>query len=138
MGDELVEAGGDIHPGQLHDSNRPMLAEMLRADGFLVRDFAIIPDNRDALSDVFRVALSTCDAVISSGGASDGDEDHTQAAMDAVTAEKLFWRLAIKPGRPMSAAILDGVPLMCLPGNPVAAVLVLAAKRDLARRSRSF
>ena len=121
MGDELVEAGGDIHPGQLHDSNRPMLAEMLRADGFLVRDFAIIPDNRDALSDVFRVALSTCDAVISSGGASDGDEDHTQAAMDAVTAEKLFWRLAIKPGRPMSAAILDGVPLMCLPGNPVAA-----------------
>ena len=121
MGDEIVEAGATIHPGQLHDSNRPMLAEMLRADGFLVRDFGIIPDNLDTLNDAFRVALSTCDAVVSSGGASDGDEDHTQAAMDALTAEKLFWRLAIKPGRPMSAGILDGTPLMCLPGNPVAA-----------------
>jgi molybdopterin molybdotransferase len=121
MGDEIVEAGATIHPGQLHDSNRPMLAEMLRADGFLVRDFGIVPDNLDALSDAFRVALSTCDAVMSSGGASDGDEDHTQAAMDALTAEKMFWRLAIKPGRPMSAGILDGTPLMCLPGNPVAA-----------------
>jgi molybdopterin molybdotransferase len=121
MGDEIIEPGNAPKFGQLHDSNRPMLAAMLADDGYMVRDFGIIPDNADALTGAYRTALDGCDAVLSSGGASDGDEDHTQAAMAALAIEPAFWRLAIKPGRPMSAGVLGGKPLLCLPGNPVAA-----------------
>ena len=122
MGDEVVSAGSVTAPGQLYDSNRPMLAAMIEADGHEVHDFGIVPDNARALTDSYRQALATCDAVISSGGASDGEEDHTQEAMRRLAIEPSFWRLAIKPGRPMAAGISDkSNPVMCLPGNPVAA-----------------
>ena len=122
MGDEVVPAGAPTTPGQLHDSNRPMLAAMIEADGHSVHDFGIVPDNAEALTDRYSQALSSCDAVISSGGASDGDEDHTQEAMRRLSIKPSFWRLAIKPGRPMAAGISDNAaPVMCLPGNPVAA-----------------
>lgn len=125
MGDEVVEPGGRLQAGQLHDSNRPMLASMLDGDGHDVMDFGIVGDSRAALADAYGRALASCDAVLSSGGASDGDEDHTQAAMADNGVEPIFWRLAIKPGRPMSGGILDGAegskPVLCLPGNPVAA-----------------
>jgi len=120
-GDELVAPGKASRYGQLHDSNRPMLADMLRGDGHEVTDFGIIADDESALASCFAAALATCDAVVSSGGASDGDEDHTQAAMRDNGIAPVFWRLSIKPGRPMSAGINDGRPVMCLPGNPVAA-----------------
>lgn len=121
MGDELVTAGEVPAHGQLPDSNRPMLADMLRGDGHEVEDFGIIADDEAALTSCFAAALSSCDAVLSSGGASDGDEDHTQLAMRNNGVEPAFWRLSIKPGRPMSAGVMDGRPVMCLPGNPVAA-----------------
>jgi len=122
MGDEVVPASTPTAPGQLHDSNRPMLAAMIEADGHTVHDLGIVPDNAEALTDHYRQALASCDAVISSGGASDGDEDHTQEAMRRLSIEPSFWRLAIKPGRPMAAGLSDkAAPVMCLPGNPVAA-----------------
>ena len=121
MGDEVVEPGRPVASGQLHDSNRPMLATMLAGDGFEVVDLGIIADDEAALTDCFATALAHCDAVLSSGGASDGDEDHTQAAMRANGIEPAFWRLSIKPGRPMSGGARDGRPVMCVPGNPVAA-----------------
>ena len=122
MGDEVVPAGSPTAPGQLHDSNRPMLASLLEGDGHVVHDFGIVPDTAAALTDRYRQALAACDAVISSGGASDGDEDHTQEAMRRLDVTPAFWRLAIKPGRPMAAGLSDGgAPVLCLPGNPVAA-----------------
>ena len=121
MGDEVVAAGAPAGHGQIHDSNRPMLAAMLADDGFEVVDLGIVADDEAALTDCFARALKTCDAVVSSGGASDGDEDHTQAAMRKNDVEPVFWRLSIKPGRPMAGGIHDGKPVMCVPGNPVAA-----------------
>lgn len=121
MGDEVVAQGKPLAAGQLHDSNRPMLADMLTGDGFEVVDLGIVADDEAALTDCFAAALSECDAVLSSGGASDGDEDHTQAAMRANRIEAAFWRLSIKPGRPMSGGVRNGRPVMCVPGNPVAA-----------------
>lgn len=122
MGDEVVPAGSPTGPGQLHDSNRPMLTALLESDGHAVRDFGIVPDDAEALTDRYREALASCDAVISSGGASDGDEDHTQEAMRRLAITPSFWRLAIKPGRPMAAGVAtSGAPVLCLPGNPVAA-----------------
>ena len=121
MGDEVVAAGAPTGHGQIHDSNRPMLAAMLSNDGFEVVDLGIVPDDEAALSSCFAKALESCDAVLSSGGASDGDEDHTQAAMRNNDVEPVFWRLSIKPGRPMAGSIRSGKPVMCVPGNPVAA-----------------
>ena len=121
MGDEVVAAGAPTGHGQIHDSNRPMLAAMLSDDGFEVVDLGIVPDDEAALSSCFAKALESCDAVLSSGGASDGDEDHTQAAMRNNDVEPVFWRLSIKPGRPMAGGIRSGKPVMCVPGNPVAA-----------------
>lgn len=120
MGDELVDPGVVPAYGQSNDSNRPMLAEMLRGDGHEVVDFGIVEDDEAALTACLAAALAGCDAVLSSGGASDGDEDHTQAAMRNNGVEPVFWRLSIKPGRPMSAGVMQGTPVMCLPGNPVA------------------
>ena len=121
MGDELIDPGAVPAYGQAHDSNRPMLAEMLRGDGHEVVDFGIVEDDEAALTACLAAALAGCDGVLSSGGASDGDEDHTQAAMRNNNVEPVFWRLSIKPGRPMSAGVRQGTPVMCLPGNPVAA-----------------
>jgi molybdopterin molybdotransferase len=122
MGDEVVPAGSPTAAGQLHDSNRPMLAALLESDGHVVHDFGIVPDRAEALITCYQDALAECDAVISSGGASDGDEDHTQEAMRRLDISPSFWRLAIKPGRPMAAGVTSsGAPVLCLPGNPVAA-----------------
>ena len=121
MGDEIVEPGTDPAFGQSFDSNRPMLRALVSADGHEVRDFPIVPDDADALSAAYQKAFASCDVVISSGGASDGDEDHTQTALRAIGAELVFWRMAIKPGRPMAVGSLGRQRLFCLPGNPVAA-----------------
>ena len=121
MGDEIVEPGIEPAFGQSFDSNRPMLRALVSADGHEVRDFPIVPDDADALIAAYRGAFASCDVVISSGGASDGDEDHTQTALRALGAELVFWRLAMKPGRPMAVGSLGRQRLFCLPGNPVAA-----------------
>lgn len=121
MGDEIVEPGAVPAFGQSFDSNRPMLRALVAADGHEVRDFPIVPDDAEALIATYRKAFASCDVVISSGGASDGDEDHTQTALQALGAELVFWRLAMKPGRPMAVGSLGEKRLFCLPGNPVAA-----------------
>ena len=100
-----------------------MLRALVAADGHEVRDFPIVPDNADALFTAYRDAFASCDVVISSGGASDGDEDHTQAALHMIGAKLVFWRLAMKPGRPMAVGSLGRKHLFCLPGNPVAAFI---------------
>jgi molybdopterin molybdotransferase len=81
MGDEIVTPGGTPAYGQSYDSNLPMLQALLGADGHDVRTFPIVPDQLDALVAAYRDAFEICDVVISSGGASDGDEDHTQSAI---------------------------------------------------------
>lgn len=123
-GDEIIDvaaaANGMAH-GQLFDANRPMLMAALRNEALTVHDGGIIADDRDALANAYKTALAHSDIVISSGGASDGIEDHTQAAMEMLGAECALWRLAMKPGRPMAVGRIDDKFIFCLPGNPVAA-----------------
>lgn len=121
MGDEIIEPGLPVAPGQSHDSNRPMLAALLRADGYEVQDYGIIPDDAAALTAAYATAIDACDIVLSSGGASDGDEDHTQQALADNDMTLVFWRLAMKPGRPMAVGARGDKRVFCLPGNPVAA-----------------
>ena len=120
-GDEVASAfqsaAGDA---QILDANGPMLQGLLAIDGFAAGSAQIIPDNREALSNAFAKALDEADVLITSGGASDGLEDHTQAAMSDNGIESLFWRIAMKPGRPMAVGQKAGKLVICLPGNPVA------------------
>ena len=97
-----------------------MLCAMLKAWGYDVVDLGQIPDNRDRLRMVFDKAAKTCDAVLTSGGASAGEEDHVSALL---TSEGTWssWRIALKPGRPLVLAQWAGMPIFGLPGNPVAA-----------------
>jgi molybdopterin molybdotransferase len=120
-GDEIVEAGGILESGQIYDSNRPMIRALLADPLLSLSDHGIVQDKLSALTFAYEEALAMHDVVISSGGASDGIEDHTQAAMQAVGADCAFWRLAMKPGRPMAVGKKDNKLIFCLPGNPVAA-----------------
>jgi len=120
-GDEIIEAGLQRQTGQIFDSNRPLLSGLLAGMPITLIDGGIIKDNHDELVNAYQTALACSDIIISTGGASDGIEDHTQAALKTIKADLLFWRLAIKPGRPMAAAHKDGKLIFCLPGNPVAA-----------------
>ena len=120
-GDEIIEAGMPLGDGQVYDSNRPMLRALLDDPILTISDGGIVPDDLDSLAVAYDNALVDHDIVISSGGASDGIEDHTQAALRQVGAKCAFWRLAMKPGRPMAIGQLGKKLIFCLPGNPVAA-----------------
>ncbi|TYO85438.1 molybdopterin-binding protein [Oceanicella actignis] len=119
-GDELRPPGAPLAPGQLHDANRPMLLGLARAWGFEARDLGCAPDDRDALRAALDAGAAEADAILTTGGASAGDEDHVSAILRAEGALNL-WRVAIKPGRPLALATWRGAAVFGLPGNPVAA-----------------
>lgn len=121
-GDEIHEAGGTLPQGGIYDANRPLLTALMTAAGFEVNDLGIQPDRRDHLTRIFAEAAGSHDAVVSSGGVSTGDEDHVKAAIEA-NGNLHFWRLAIKPGRPVALGQIGNTPFFGLPGNPVAALL---------------
>ena len=121
-GDELISSETDNRlRGQIYDSNKPMLLSLLDHKFININDLGIVRDNRNELARKFSDALSKNDVVISSGGASDGIEDHTQNAIRDIGAECLVWQLAMKPGKPMAIGRKKRKFIFCLPGNPVAA-----------------
>lgn len=120
-GAELVEAGTETSPGQIFDANRPMLLEMIRRFGHVPVDMGRIPDDSAALEQCLNAASREADLIMSSGGASGGDEDHVSALLRQAGAMTL-WRIAVKPGRPLALGMWSGVPVFGLPGNPVAAM----------------
>jgi molybdopterin molybdotransferase len=119
-GDEIVEAGSAAAPGLIYDANRPMLRAILSRWGHAVVDLGHASDDRDVLRDRLNRAAENVDAILTSGGASAGDEDHLSALLGA-EGHVHSWRIAIKPGRPLALGQWRGVPLFGLPGNPVAA-----------------
>jgi molybdopterin molybdotransferase len=124
-GDEVCEPGTPLPPGAIYDANRVMLAALLRALGCDVSDLGIAADRAAALADTLAGAAATHDLIVTSGGVSTGEEDHVRAAIERL-GRLDFWRLAIKPGRPVALGQVSGVPLIGLPGNPVAAALTFA------------
>ncbi|MEJ6396840.1 molybdenum cofactor synthesis domain-containing protein [Yoonia sp. 208BN28-4] len=119
-GDELVTAGDTATADQIFDANRPMLCATVAAWGYEVVDLGKAPDNQDALRPILDDASVQCDAILTSGGASAGDEDHISALLQG-TGSFALWRMAIKPGRPLALGLWQGTPVFGLPGNPVAA-----------------
>ncbi len=121
-GDELAEPGEAARADQVYDANRPMLIAMLRRFGFVPVDMGRGPDNRTALRALLDRASEQADVILTSGGASAGDEDHMSALLQGSGAMSL-WRIAIKPGRPLALGMWQGAPVFGLPGNPVAAMV---------------
>jgi len=121
-GDELAEPGARLPDGGIYDANRHTLAALLKGLGCAVTDLGIQPDRPAVISDTLAAAASGHDLVITSGGMSTGDEDHVRAAVEALGSLH-FWRLAIKPGRPVALGQIGRVPFMGLPGNPVAVMV---------------
>ena len=97
----------------------------MRRYGCAVTDLGIVRDTRDAVDAALAAAATGHDLVVTSGGVSTGDEDHVRAAIEAA-GSLVFWRLAIKPGRPVAMGVLGGTPFVGLPGNPVAVFVTFA------------
>jgi len=124
-GDEIVEPGAARRETQLFDSNRVMLVAMLRRIGCAVSDLGIRRDESAAVADVLKSAARSHDLILSSGGVSTGEGDHVKAAVESV-GTLVFWRIAMKPGRPVAMGVIDGTPFVGLPGNPVASFVTFA------------
>jgi molybdopterin molybdotransferase len=131
-GDELLEPGDAPRTGAVYDSNRAAIGGLLARLGCEVIDLGPVPDDPAALESALRLGAREADAVVTTGGVSAGDADHTRRVMRAL-GDVAFWRLAIRPGRPMAVGLLAAPPgpdgfgrqalLVGLPGNPVAAMV---------------
>ncbi|MCT8158932.1 bifunctional molybdopterin-guanine dinucleotide biosynthesis adaptor protein MobB/molybdopterin molybdotransferase MoeA [Pseudoruegeria sp. SHC-113] len=119
-GDELAPSGSTMDRARTFDANRPMLLELARRWGYVPVDLGHVRDERSALRERLNSAAREADVILTSGGASAGDEDHVSALLREEGALQ-SWRIALKPGRPLALALWDGVPVFGLPGNPVAA-----------------
>jgi molybdopterin molybdotransferase len=121
-GDEIIPPGGQAAPHQIYDANRPMLLSLLAKMGHAGVDLGHVGDDREALRSCLDQARERADVVLTSGGASAGDEDHVSALLrDAGALNE--WRVALKPGRPLALGQWQGMPVFGLPGNPVAALV---------------
>jgi molybdopterin molybdotransferase len=125
-GDEIAEPGAALARGQIYDSNRFMVASLLRRAGVAVTDGGILPDRPGAIRAALHAASGGHDLILTSGGVSTGEEDHVRDAIQHLGA-LAFWRLGIKPGRPVAVGEIGGTPLVGLPGNPVAAMVTYMA-----------
>ena len=133
-GDELVPPGGRLGPAQTFDSNRFTLLALLAGLPVEPVDLGILPDHPEATAAALRAAAAAHDMLLTSGGVSAGEEDHVRGAIEA-SGSLVFWRLALKPGRPAAMGVVGGKPVLGLPGNPVAAVVTfLHLARPLALR----
>jgi molybdopterin molybdotransferase len=125
-GDEVVEPGRPLPPAALYDSNRYLLFGLMTAFGAEMTDLGILPDQPEALSASLAAAAADHDLVLTSGGVSTGEADHVRGAVERV-GRIVFWRVGIKPGRPVAMGVIrapgnskDGAAFVGLPGNPVA------------------
>jgi molybdopterin molybdotransferase len=140
-GDEVRDPSAEAGPGCIFDSNRYMILGLLRGLECGVADLGILPDDEGAIRQALDRAAADNHLLITSGGVSLGEEDHVKAAVESL-GHLHFWRLAIKPGRPIALGEVKGKAFVGLPGNPVAAmvtfiliarpvVLLLAGRTDI-------
>lgn len=123
-GDELVQPGELLAPGQLYNSNQYTIVSTLQDMGFEVHDAGTLPDDLVATRLRLTELASSVDVIISSGGVSVGEEDHLKAAVEA-EGRLVLWKLGIKPGKPLAFGYVNDTPFIGLPGNPVAVWVTL-------------
>jgi molybdopterin molybdotransferase len=121
-GDEIVRPGEALAEGQVYDANAPMLAALVTSAGAVPTDLGVLPDDLAQVKRHLAEAADEFEVIISTGGASRGEEDHLVAALDAI-GKRHLWQLAIKPGRPMAFGQIGDCVFLGLPGNPVAVLV---------------
>jgi molybdenum cofactor synthesis domain-containing protein len=121
-GDELIDGGGALQPGQIRDSNRLTLISLLKRDGFVPVDLGIARDVEQEIEDALKGGVARCDAVMTSGGVSMGDFDYVKAVLDRIG--QMHWmQVAIRPAKPFAFGLVAGRPVFGLPGNPVSSMV---------------
>ncbi len=120
-GDELVQAGRTLAPGQIPDSNGPMLAAMLADEPAIVSLPHHVRDDRQLLSKLLKALARRHDVIVTVGGASVGDHDHVRGALEDAGGQIEFWKIAMRPGKPLIAGTIGDALLLGLPGNPSSA-----------------
>ena len=123
-GDELREPGEDLLPGQIYNSNIPVLTRMVQLAGGEVALSRVIGDSKDALRTFLAEAIETCQMVVSTGGVSMGRFDFVRDVMLELGVEERFWKVAQKPGKPLFFGQSGSVMVFGLPGNPVSALII--------------
>ncbi|MGH9264800.1 MAG: molybdopterin molybdotransferase MoeA [Acidimicrobiales bacterium] len=131
-GDELVSGAGELRPGQIRDSNRPMLLALVAQNGWVPVDLRTAPDDEAAITAAVERGVAGCDAILTSGGVSVGDFDYVKAVLDRL-GDMQWWQVAVKPAKPLAFGTVDvpggrsgqqrGIPVFGLPGNPVSALV---------------
>jgi molybdopterin molybdotransferase len=121
-GDELAEPGHSLGPGQIYNSNRPMLLALLRTVGCEPLDLGIVPDDLDATRSAMERATAGADVVLTTGGVSVGEEDYVKRALEEL-GELTLWRVRMKPGKPLAYGRLGGADFLGVPGNPVSTLV---------------
>jgi molybdopterin molybdotransferase len=119
-GDEIIRPGtAPLAQGQVYDANAPMLAALVASAGACATDLGVVPDEPDVLRRALSDAAARHHVILTSGGASRGEEDHMVTTLDSL-GKRHLWQLAIKPGRPMTFGQIGDCVVVGLPGNPVA------------------
>jgi molybdopterin molybdotransferase len=125
-GDEILSLGEPPREGAVYDSNRYTVAALLQRLGCDLIDLGVVRDEPARLKEAFLSAAARADAIVTSGGVSVGEADHTKAMM-AELGDVAFWRIAMRPGRPMAVGRIGNAVLFGLPGNPVAVMVTYLA-----------
>ncbi|MGZ4954653.1 MAG: molybdopterin molybdotransferase MoeA [Methylobacter sp.] len=121
-GDELTSLGLPLEPGKIYDSNRIILGGLLTDPGYSIVDLGVIPDNKQLLEDSFIEASKNYDVIITTGGASVGEADYVKEILQSC-GEVDFWKIAVKPGKPLAFGKIGQCCFFGLPGNPIAVVV---------------
>jgi molybdopterin molybdotransferase len=125
-GNEILSVGEPPREGAVYDSNRYTVFGLLTRLGCEVIDLGVVPDTPAALEAAFMNAAQQADAIITSGGVSVGEADYTKAMMKKL-GDVAFWKIAMRPGRPMAVGRIGRSVLFGLPGNPVAVMVTFLA-----------
>jgi molybdopterin molybdotransferase len=125
-GDELREPGAPLGPGEIHNSNAPMLVSLAARCGAIVAPAGRLPDDRAQTQGALNHALERADVLVISGGVSVGPHDHVKPALADLGVREIFWGVALQPGRPTWFGAHDQQLVFGLPGNPVSAYVTFA------------
>ena len=126
-GDEVVPAGKPLAPGEVYDSNTPLIMNWLRAQGYTHIDATHLPDDLKGTEKAMLDALARSDLVITAGGVSVGERDFVITAAQHVGVSQVFWKVRQRPGKPLFFGMLEKTPLLGLPGNPGSVFVCLIA-----------
>jgi molybdenum cofactor synthesis domain-containing protein len=121
-GDELSSGPGELQPGQIRDSNRPVLLALVAQAGWRPVDLGTAPDDEAAITAAIQRGVVECDAILTSGGVSVGDFDYVKVVLDRL-GDMHWWQVAVRPAKPLAFGTVRGTPVFGLPGNPVSSLV---------------